>query len=72
VSGRLLGVGLGSVRQFMGSILANCLVWFPILVNRVAKGLMRKCVVVLGEGKIQKGYELAVDDYGAEFFSRFF
>jgi hypothetical protein len=42
------------------------------LANRVAKGLMRKYSVILGEGKIQNGYELAMDDPVAEFLSRFF
>lgn len=42
------------------------------LANRVAKSLMGKYGVVLGEGVIQKGYELAVDDPVAEFLSRFF
>ena len=42
------------------------------LTNRVAKSLMQKYSVTLGEGKIQKGYELGIDDPVADFLSRYF
>jgi len=42
------------------------------LADRVAKGLMLKYGCVLGEGKIGRGYELAVDDPVAKLLSRYF
>jgi len=42
------------------------------LANRVAHSLQSKYGVVLGEGVVQKGYELAVDDPVADFLKQFF
>lgn len=42
------------------------------LANRVAHSLQSKYGVILGEGQIQKGYELAVDDPVADFLKQFF
>jgi predicted transcriptional regulator len=42
------------------------------LADRVAKGLMLKYGCVLGEGKVGRGYELAVDDPVAKLLSRYF
>ena len=40
--------------------------------DRVAQALMSKYGVLLGEGKISKGYELAIDDPVAKLLSRYF
>jgi len=40
--------------------------------DRVARALMRKYGVLLGEGQVGKGYELAVDDPVAKLLSRYF
>ena len=40
--------------------------------DRVAQALMSKYGVVLGEGQVGKGYELAVDDPVAKMLSRYF
>ena len=40
--------------------------------DRVARGLMSKYGVLLGEGQVGKGYELAVDDPVAKLLSRYF
>jgi DNA-binding MarR family transcriptional regulator len=42
------------------------------LANRVARALMNKYGVLLGEGQVGKGYELAVDDPVARLLSRYF
>ena len=42
------------------------------LADRVAKGLMLKYGCVLGEGRVGRGYELAVDDPVAKLLSRYF
>lgn len=42
------------------------------LADRVAKSLMLKYGCILGEGKIGKGYELAIDDPVAQLLSRYF
>jgi DNA-binding MarR family transcriptional regulator len=40
--------------------------------DRVARGLMSKYGVLLGEGQVGKGYELAIDDPVAKLLSRYF
>jgi len=40
--------------------------------DRVARALMSKYGVLLGEGQVGKGYELAIDDPVAKLFSRYF
>jgi hypothetical protein len=40
--------------------------------DRVARELMSKYGVLLGEGKVGKGYELAIDDPVAKLLSRYF
>jgi predicted transcriptional regulator len=42
------------------------------LADRVAKGLMLKYGCVLGEGRVGRGYELAIDDPVAQLLSRYF
>jgi DNA-binding MarR family transcriptional regulator len=42
------------------------------LADRVARALMSKYSVLLGEGQIGKGYELAIDDPVAKLLSRYF
>ena len=40
--------------------------------DRVARALMSKYGVLLGEGQVGKGYELAIDDPVAKLLSRYF
>ena len=40
--------------------------------DRVARALMSKYCVLLGEGQVGKGYELAIDDPVAKLLSRYF
>ncbi len=40
--------------------------------DRVARGLMSKYGVLLGEGQVGRGYELAIDDPVAKLLSRYF
>jgi len=42
------------------------------LADRVARGLMSKYGCLLGEGRVGRGYELAVDDPVAQLLSRYF
>jgi len=42
------------------------------LADRVAKSLMLKYGCILGEGRIGRGYELAIDDPVAQLLSRYF